>query len=188
MKRYSLFAIALVLFAAACNDATSPTNAGPLAPTKLAVAVSAPVNLPPSPVIDAFLSDGGTAIPVLFFFVGDPQIIGDPNVKIGFIRFLPNADYPDGVLASPDARIMFVQGSFSGRGTLTIGGVTIDLSTASFDGSLFTACEASCGRLLISQGGTQESFNIVPAIIRDAFCGATCQSTGGDEGLITGHE
>ncbi|MDP9201968.1 MAG: hypothetical protein M3P26_08605 [Gemmatimonadota bacterium] len=125
---------------------------------------------------------------MLFFFVGDPQIIGDPNVKIGFIRFLPNADYPDGVLASPDARIMFFQGSFSGRGTLTIDGVIIDLSTASFDGSFFTACTESCGRLVISQGGTQKFFAIFPAISRDTFCGATCQSTGGDEGLITGHE
>lgn len=180
MKRYSLFAVALVVFASACIDATSPTNTSPLVPTMSAASISGPGNIPPPP-IGSFLIGGGTAIPVTYFL--------NPTGNNGFIRFLPNADYPAGVSASPNARIMFSQGSFSGRGTLTIGAATIDLSTANFAGSTFSTCGRSCGTLFISQGDTQQSFLIVPATsFGDASCTTTCESTGGDEGLIIGRE
>jgi hypothetical protein len=180
MKRYSLFAFALVFLASACNDATSPTSTSQLAPTKATASIAGPGNIPPPPIA-SFLSGDGTAIPVTYFL--------NPADNNGFIRFLPNADYPPGVSASPNARIMFSQGSFSGRGTLTIGGNTIDLSTANFAGSTFSSCGRSCGTVFISQGDTQHSFVIVPATsFGDGSCTTTCESTGGDEGLIPGSE
>lgn len=180
MKRFSLFAVALLLFVSACTDATSPTTTGLLAPTQLSAALSGPGNIPPPP-ISGFLDGGGYAIPVMYFL--------NPTGNTGFIRFLPNANYPAGVSASPDARIMYSQGSFSGRGTLTIGTATIDLSTASFAGSNFTSCSRTCGSLFISQGSTQQSFAILPsAPLVGTSCETTCETTGGDEGLITGRD
>lgn len=135
VKRVVLATLALVIGAAACQDAVTSPQLG----SNLSLRYR--VSNPPPPPIDASATGSFTTssassfsvqasttcsfnIPVTYFF--------DPTANSGYLHFSSNQ--PDGATASSNGMVKYAHGSLSGKGTLEViipdcGRLVIDLSS-----------------------------------------------------------
>lgn len=178
MKRVPLVAIVAAIGLVACKEiATAPSSTADLS-TRFYSAAS---SNPPPPDVDtqAVGSSGGTTftLNVRYFF-------NKPG-NSGWLKFESNVP---GATVDKNAQIRYSGGVFSGKGIVTVSGVTLDLTRVS-QASQFSSCEAwgarTGGSDVVKTGDTAPSvgcFNLVIGKVTggsDVYLTEKCASTQG---------